>query len=48
METPKGEPSRILLKDLGQEYYRLQFLVACLKARSTLRLAVRAVCTIPR
>ena len=28
MENPKGEPSRILLKDLGQEYYRLQFLVA--------------------
>ncbi len=27
MENPKGEPSRILLKDLGQEYYRLQFLV---------------------
>ena len=28
MENPKGEPSRIHLKDLGQEYYRLQFLVA--------------------
>lgn len=27
MENPKGEPSRILLKDLGKEYYRLQFLV---------------------
>jgi len=27
MENPKGEPQRILLKDLGQEYYRLQFLV---------------------
>ena len=28
MENPKGEPSRILLKDLEREYYRLQFLVA--------------------
>ena len=28
MENPKGEPSRILLKDLEKEYYRLQFLVA--------------------
>lgn len=27
METPKGEPSRIELKDLEREYYRLQFLV---------------------
>lgn len=27
MENPKGEPSRILLKDLEKEYYRLQFLV---------------------
>ena len=27
MENPKGEPSRVLLKDLGREYYRLQFLV---------------------
>lgn len=27
MENPRGEPSRILLKDLGREYYRLQFLV---------------------
>lgn len=27
MENPKGEPSRIFLRDLGQEYYRLQFLV---------------------
>ena len=27
MENPKGEPSRILLKDLEREYYRLQFLV---------------------
>ena len=27
MENPKGEPSRILLKDLGKEFYRLQFLV---------------------
>lgn len=27
MENPKGEPSRIELKDLEQEYYRLQFLV---------------------
>ena len=27
LENPKGEPSRILLKDLGKEYYRLQFLV---------------------
>ena len=27
MENPKGEPQRILLKDLGKEYYRLQFLV---------------------
>lgn len=28
MENPKGEPQRILLKDLGTDYYRLQFLVA--------------------
>ena len=27
MENPKGEPSRILLKDLEREYYRLLFLV---------------------
>ena len=27
MENPKGEPQRIFLKDLGREYYRLQFLV---------------------
>ena len=27
MENPKGEPSRIHLKDLEKEYYRLQFLV---------------------
>lgn len=27
MENPKGEPSRILLKDLEREYYRLRFLV---------------------
>ena len=27
MENPNGEPSRIFLKDLGQEYYRLEFLV---------------------
>lgn len=27
LENPKGEPSRILLEDLGKEYYRLQFLV---------------------
>lgn len=27
MENPKGEPSRILLADLGKEYYRLLFLV---------------------
>ena len=27
MENPKGEPSRVLLKDLEREYYRLQFLV---------------------
>lgn len=27
MENPKGEPSRIELKDLEREYYRLQFLV---------------------
>ncbi len=27
MENPKGEPSRILLKDLEREHYRLQFLV---------------------
>ena len=27
MENPKGEPSRILLNDLGKEYYRLRFLV---------------------
>lgn len=27
MENPKGEPSRILLKDLEREYYRLQFLI---------------------
>lgn len=27
MENPKGEPQRILLKDLGKEYYRLQFLL---------------------
>ena len=27
MENPKGEPSRILLKDLEREYYRLEFLV---------------------
>ena len=27
MEQPNGEPESILLKDLGKEYYRLQFLV---------------------
>ena len=27
MEQPNGEPEQILLKDLGREYYRLQFLV---------------------
>lgn len=27
MENPKGEPQRILLRDLGTDYYRLQFLV---------------------
>lgn len=27
MENPKGEPQRILLKDLDTDYYRLQFLV---------------------
>ena len=27
MEVPNGEPERIMLKDLGKEYYRLQFLV---------------------
>ena len=27
MEQPNGEPAEILLKDLGKEYYRLQFLV---------------------
>ena len=27
MEKPTGEPESILLKDLGKEYYRLQFLV---------------------
>ncbi|MBE6650651.1 MAG: class I SAM-dependent DNA methyltransferase [Ruminococcaceae bacterium] len=27
MEKPTGEPESILLKDLGNEYYRLQFLV---------------------
>ena len=27
MENPNGEPSRILLKDLEKDYYRLQFLV---------------------
>ena len=27
MEFPNGEPESILLKDLGKEYYRLQFLV---------------------
>ncbi len=27
MEQPNGEPERILLKDLGKEYYRLRFLV---------------------
>lgn len=27
MENPKGEPQHILLKDLGTDYYRLQFLV---------------------
>jgi len=27
MEKPTGEPEQILLKDLGKEYYRLQFLV---------------------
>ena len=27
MEQPNGEPESILLKDLGREYYRLQFLV---------------------
>lgn len=27
MEQPNGEPEEILLKDLGTEYYRLQFLV---------------------
>ena len=29
MEQPNGEPQKILLKDLGKEYYRLQFLVDC-------------------
>lgn len=27
MEQPNGEPAEIFLKDLGKEYYRLQFLV---------------------
>lgn len=27
MEQPNGEPQKIMLKDLGKEYYRLQFLV---------------------
>ena len=27
MEQPNGEPESIMLKDLGKEYYRLQFLV---------------------
>ena len=27
MEKPTGEPENIMLKDLGKEYYRLQFLV---------------------
>ena len=27
MEQPNGEPEQILLKNLGKEYYRLQFLV---------------------
>ena len=27
MEKPNGEPEQILLKDLGKDYYRLQFLV---------------------
>ena len=27
MEQPKGEPQKILLENLGREYYRLQFLV---------------------
>ncbi len=27
MEKPKGEPEQIFLKDLPQEYHRLQFLV---------------------
>lgn len=27
MEQPKGEPQKILLENLGKEYYRLQFLV---------------------
>ena len=27
MEQPNGEPEQVLLKDLGREYYRLQFLV---------------------
>ncbi|MBQ3598135.1 MAG: SAM-dependent DNA methyltransferase [Clostridia bacterium] len=27
MEKPNGEPESIMLKDLGKEYYRLQFLV---------------------
>jgi hypothetical protein len=27
MEQPNGEPEKIFLKDLGKEYYRLQFLV---------------------
>ena len=27
MEKPNGEPEQVLLKDLGKEYYRLQFLV---------------------
>ena len=27
MEQPNGEPQKILLKELGKEYYRLQFLV---------------------
>lgn len=28
MENPKGEPQRILLRDLATDYYRLQFLVS--------------------
>lgn len=28
MENPSGEPEIILLKDLGKEYYRLEFLIA--------------------